>query len=458
MRDFCLAVGLGGAPVRHPRDQPGALQGRQERRARAPPARDRQADRHALGTMKGAAMKLGQIMSFLDFGLVPEENREEFQPELGELRDAAPNVVHRHAQGDRDRPLGAARGDLRRARRRADRGGLDRPGLPRAAADGRDVAVKVQYLGVADAARPRHANLGALLRLTRRMPPGSTSRPGRGDPLADRRRARLRARGPNQRAMARIYRVTRSSSCPRSSDLSREQVMVTEYVSARFETFRDADQASATVSPRSSSASTTGPCTDTASSRRAAPRQLLLCRRPRGLPGLRAVQGHAAPADRARAGDPARRPRGRRQRLREIWAEGGLLREPDRFRPDKLLSQFLEATWWYLTDEEIALGPEVATQVMIDMSDPRSEHFGQCATRRSRPTTSSAAASSCSRWQCSASCARHNWHRIAREWIYGDDPVTELGREEAAFYCDGSASGASAACRAPGCRRRTRRA
>jgi hypothetical protein len=30
--------------------------------------------------------------------------------------------------------------------------------------------------------------------------------------------------------------------------------------------------------------------------------------------------------------------------------------------------------------------------------------------------------------------ARANWHRIAREWIYGDEPVTELGREEAEFY------------------------
>jgi predicted unusual protein kinase regulating ubiquinone biosynthesis (AarF/ABC1/UbiB family) len=32
----------------------------------------------ALGTMKGAAMKVGQVMSFLDVGLVPEEYREEF--------------------------------------------------------------------------------------------------------------------------------------------------------------------------------------------------------------------------------------------------------------------------------------------------------------------------------------------------------------------------------------------
>src|SRR5213596_584 len=46
----------------------------------------------ALGTMKGAAMKLGQVMSFLDVGLVAEEHRDEFQAELAKLRDAAPKV------------------------------------------------------------------------------------------------------------------------------------------------------------------------------------------------------------------------------------------------------------------------------------------------------------------------------------------------------------------------------
>src|SRR6195256_6883679 len=44
----------------------------------------------ALGTMKGAAMKVGQVMSFLDVGLVPEEYREEFQRKLAALRAAAP--------------------------------------------------------------------------------------------------------------------------------------------------------------------------------------------------------------------------------------------------------------------------------------------------------------------------------------------------------------------------------
>src|SRR5947207_75249 len=47
----------------------------------------------ALGTMKGAAMKVGQVLSFLDVGLVPEEYRDEFQRKLGALRDAAPTVT-----------------------------------------------------------------------------------------------------------------------------------------------------------------------------------------------------------------------------------------------------------------------------------------------------------------------------------------------------------------------------
>jgi hypothetical protein len=30
--------------------------------------------------------------------------------------------------------------------------------------------------------------------------------------------------------------------------------------------------------------------------------------------------------------------------------------------------------------------------------------------------------------------ARNNFHRIAREWFYGDPPATELGAQEAEFY------------------------
>ncbi len=93
------------------------------------------------------------------------------------------------------------------------------------------------------------------------------------------------------------------------------------------------------------------------------------------------------------------------ERLHEIWAETGFLAHPERFRPDKLLAQFRDATWWYVLDDEIALEPEIATRVMIDMSDPRSQHFGQMRHETLPPTTCSAAASRCSRSPCSRSCA-----------------------------------------------------
>jgi hypothetical protein len=35
--------------------------------------------------------------------------------------------------------------------------------------------------------------------------------------------------------------------------------------------------------------------------------------------------------------------------------------------------------------------------------------------------------------------ARGNFHRIAREWFYGDDPETELGEQEASFYARAAA-------------------
>ena len=88
-----------------------------------------------------------------------------------------------------------------------------------------------------------------------------------------------------------------------------------------------------------------------------------------------------------------------------------------------------------MLDEEVHLQPEIATEVMIEMSDPRSSHFGQMRHetlpadhlfgRRVELLTLAVLS------QLRASA---NWHRIAREWMYGDEPVTELGVEETRFY------------------------
>src|SRR5207248_270179 len=127
----------------------------------------------ALGTMKGAAMKLGQVMSFLDVGLVPEEFREDFQAKLAELRDAAPKVsfkdMRKVIESEYDDrlddvfdtfdpvPIAAASiGQVYKARLH----------------DGSDVAVKVQYPGVAAAVRADMRNLGMIVRLMKSVAPG----------------------------------------------------------------------------------------------------------------------------------------------------------------------------------------------------------------------------------------------------------------------------------------------
>jgi predicted unusual protein kinase regulating ubiquinone biosynthesis (AarF/ABC1/UbiB family) len=45
-----------------------------------------------LGQMRGAAMKVGQVFSMIEFDGLPEEQRESLQAKLAELRDDVPPV------------------------------------------------------------------------------------------------------------------------------------------------------------------------------------------------------------------------------------------------------------------------------------------------------------------------------------------------------------------------------
>src|SRR3982075_4114217 len=127
-----------------------------------------------LGTMKGAAMKLGQVMSFLDVGLVAEEHREEFQRELAKLRDSAPTVsfkqMRRVIEEDLEEPISEVFASLQEEPiAAASIGQVYKASLVE---DGRDVAVKVQYPGVAGAVRADLQNLDIIMSLLKRMTPG----------------------------------------------------------------------------------------------------------------------------------------------------------------------------------------------------------------------------------------------------------------------------------------------
>src|SRR5919107_736054 len=395
----------------------------------------------ALGTMKGAAMKLGQVMSFLDVGLVPEEHREEFQRKLGELRDAAPKVRFADMRKVMESELGESIEEAFEAFETepvaaASIGQVYRARLH----DGRDVAVKVQYPGVAQAVRADMQNLGIILRLMKRIAPGLDVKS-----TAEEIRARIgdeldyELEAQHQRTLARIFRGHPFIRVPEVvTSLSRERVLVSEYVTGLgFDAIKELDQATRDRVAEIVFRFFFG-CMyrHRQFSGDPHPGNFLLLEDGKvafldfGLFKVMPAELIEIELECQRAGHE-----GDGERLKQIWTETGFLQDPDRFKPEKLLAQFRDATWWYIEDQEIELAPEIATQVMIDMSDPRSSHFGQMRHetlpadhlfgRRVELLTLAVLS------QLQA-CA--NWHRIAREWMYGDEPVTELGRAEAAFW------------------------
>ena len=66
----------------------------EDRRAAAERRQMRAAEQmlEVLGSMKGAAMKVGQVASVMDTGTFPPEFQARIQAKLGELRDSAPRV------------------------------------------------------------------------------------------------------------------------------------------------------------------------------------------------------------------------------------------------------------------------------------------------------------------------------------------------------------------------------
>ncbi len=85
-----------------------------------------------LGEMKGAAMKIGQMASFIDVDFLPPEYREIYQERLSKLRTSAPAMPWEKVREVLDRGVRRAP----RARLRRDRGGGVRRRLHRAGSPG----------------------------------------------------------------------------------------------------------------------------------------------------------------------------------------------------------------------------------------------------------------------------------------------------------------------------------
>ncbi len=186
-----------------------------------------------LGQMKGAAMKLGQVLSTIDLpGLEPEDS-ERIKLRLAELRDQAPRVdfprLEKLMAQEWGEPVGrvlaeidpvavaaASIGQVHRARTK----------------DGVDVAIKVQYPGIAEAVESDLRNLKLLMPLLGRVAPGLDTRA-----LADELRERIseeldyELEAQSQRRIARGWRDHPQVSVPGVlTELSTRRVLVTEFV------------------------------------------------------------------------------------------------------------------------------------------------------------------------------------------------------------------------------------
>src|SRR3954447_23570537 len=64
-----------------------------------------------LGQMRGAAMKIGQVLSTVDFTAIPEADREEFKATLAALRDDVPPLPFAKIEKLLDDELGVPLGE-----------------------------------------------------------------------------------------------------------------------------------------------------------------------------------------------------------------------------------------------------------------------------------------------------------------------------------------------------------
>jgi predicted unusual protein kinase regulating ubiquinone biosynthesis (AarF/ABC1/UbiB family) len=124
-----------------------------------------------LGSMKGPAMKLGQIASFVDLDLPPEVQAT-YHEVLADLRDAAPPLEPGRIAAVVEEEFGAPPGQVFAEWEplplaSASIGQVHRARLP----DGTPVVAKVQYPGVAEAVESDLANAEAFAPLARMVSP-----------------------------------------------------------------------------------------------------------------------------------------------------------------------------------------------------------------------------------------------------------------------------------------------
>ena len=200
-----------------------------------------------LGRMRGAAMKVGQMISMVEFDGLPEDQRQELEAKLASLRDSVPPVPFGKLERMMREELG---GPLTRVFREFEEQAFAAASIGQVhravTVAGDEVAVKVQYPGVAEAVETDMRNATLLLPLVKRLAPGLDAKS-----LFSELRERIseeldyELEAQHQRRVERMLRGHPFMFVPRvDTALSTRRVLVSEYVSGTgFEAVRDFDEA-----------------------------------------------------------------------------------------------------------------------------------------------------------------------------------------------------------------------
>jgi predicted unusual protein kinase regulating ubiquinone biosynthesis (AarF/ABC1/UbiB family) len=394
-----------------------------------------------LGRMKGAAMKIGQLASFIDTEFLPPEYRELYQEELGKLRTSAPPMPWKKVRGVLEEEWAEPVDELferfdEEAAAAASIGQVHRAVL----CDGRQVAVKIQYPGVADAIRADMQNAGLILRLAKALAPGLDAKAAAGE-LKERVLEELdyEFEAQNQRSFARGYRGHPFIYVPDVvTRLSTGRVLVTEWVDGLgFEQVKqltqDAKDRFGEIVFRFCFGSIYHLQHFNAD---AHPGNYLLLDDGRvafldfGMTkhlDSDQIELEIAALQAVFDDDP--------ERLRVALHDLGFLRDPKKVDAELLMDHVLAVGGWYMEDREVTIDSQRVMEAIAAVSDPRSD-FYRLMRRENVPANELMGR----RMESGVLAvlgqlrATRNWCAIGREWWFGDAPATELGREELAYF------------------------
>jgi predicted unusual protein kinase regulating ubiquinone biosynthesis (AarF/ABC1/UbiB family) len=401
-----------------------------------------------LGTMKGAAMKMGQLASFIDTDYLPDEYRELYQQKLGQLRTSSPAMPWEKVRKVIDEEYDESCTDVFQsiepeAFAAASIGQVHRAVLH----DGRKVAVKVQYPGVDAALRADLSNAGMILRLAKAIAPGLDAK-AVAEELKERVLEELdyEHEAQNQRAFSRAYRGHPFIYVPDViTRLSRSRVLVTEYIEGKgFDEVKALDPEARSRFGEIVFRFYLGSIYQLQHfNADAHPGNYVLLDDGRvafldfGMTKRLDVEQIRLEEEVVKA-RVDRDPEQLRQKLHEL----GFLRDPKRIDAEQLMQHVDAVGGWYLEDVEREVTPEYVMAVIAAMSDPRSDFYA-LMRRENVPANELMGR----RMEIGVLAvlgqlrARRNWHRIAREWWFGEAPSTELGRQEHEFWAARAAAG-----------------